>query len=123
MRIACRGKSLQHQRGLVESSLASSDTLLPSMCKDADGAQELKLKIYEVAALIEALAGWPRHSFDIRACWILHRPQMMWPRHGRELPAFHSQVDCNQWMQQGHGRCAAASELASTSDQRGFCTL
>ena len=48
MRIACRGKSLQHQRGLVESSLASSDTLLPSMCKDADGTQELKLKIYEV---------------------------------------------------------------------------
>ena len=46
---ACKGKSLGHPRVLVESSLASSDTLIPSTRKDADDTQELKLKIYEVA--------------------------------------------------------------------------
>ena len=43
-----RAFNLQHQRVRVEASLASSDTLIPSTCKDADGTQELKLKIYEV---------------------------------------------------------------------------
>ena len=45
------GKSLQHQLLIVEASLAPSDTVIPSTCKDADGTQELKLKIYEAAGL------------------------------------------------------------------------
>ena len=48
---ACLRKSLGQQRILVASSLASSDTLIPSTRKDADDTQELKLKIYEVASL------------------------------------------------------------------------
>ena len=67
MRTASKGKSLPHQPLLVESSFSSSDTLIPSTSKDADGTQELKLKIYEVAGLTD---GTSLQSFGLDVLFI-----------------------------------------------------